>query len=153
MKMKKYLCLAASLIVANLAVADSSSDVQLLGGGSVSIDGGVIVVTLPEKFRFDFDSSRLKQDGSAVALSDFMDRYGEVLILDVQGHTDDVGTDKYNLSLGNKRAMSLKDRLIGSGVPSDSVTTISFGKDIPTGFGHSNPAEDRRLEIFVRYKD
>ncbi len=49
----------------------------------------------------------------------------------VEGHADERGTREYNLGLGSKRAQSIKNYLIRSGVRSARLRTISYGKERP----------------------
>ena len=51
--------------------------------------------------------------------------------VEIEGHCDDRGTIEYNLALGAKRAASAKSYLTSLGVPSDRITTISYGEELP----------------------
>jgi peptidoglycan-associated lipoprotein len=51
--------------------------------------------------------------------------------LSVEGHCDSRGTAEYNLALGEKRAAAVRDYLIGLGIDSDRVTSVSKGKETP----------------------
>ncbi len=54
--------------------------------------------------------------------------------LEVQGHTDNVGSDKLNQRLSDKRSVAVKKYLVGKGIAADRLTV--------KGFGESRPAED-----------
>lgn len=49
----------------------------------------------------------------------------------VEGHCDERGSAEYNLGLGDRRANSAKEFLVGLGVPADRLKTISYGKERP----------------------
>jgi len=49
----------------------------------------------------------------------------------VEGHADERGTREYNLALGARRANSVKNFLIGVGVPEGRIETVSYGKERP----------------------
>ena len=51
--------------------------------------------------------------------------------IELEGHCDSRGTIEYNLALGAKRAKSVKDYLVGQGIPAERVSTISYGKELP----------------------
>jgi peptidoglycan-associated lipoprotein len=51
--------------------------------------------------------------------------------IQIEGHCDDRGSEEYNLALGASRANSLKDALSRSGVSTDRISTISYGKEKP----------------------
>lgn len=49
----------------------------------------------------------------------------------IEGHCDERGTEQYNLSLGERRAASVREYLINLGVASDRVVTLSYGEELP----------------------
>jgi peptidoglycan-associated lipoprotein len=49
----------------------------------------------------------------------------------IEGHCDERGTEEYNRSLGERRALALRELLVAAGVPADRIHTVSFGKDKP----------------------
>lgn len=50
----------------------------------------------------------------------------------LEGNSDEWGTDEYNYALSLKRAKTAKDALIADGIPSSSITMVSFGESNPT---------------------
>lgn len=69
----------------------------------------------------------------------------------VAGFTDDRGTEEYNRGLGERRALAVRQALIGAGVPAGKIQTVSFGKEMPadSGSGESAWALNRRAEFGV----
>lgn len=51
--------------------------------------------------------------------------------LEISGHTDDVGSEKYNQGLSERRAAAVKAALVASGVPAENIDTKGFGKSVP----------------------
>jgi peptidoglycan-associated lipoprotein len=51
--------------------------------------------------------------------------------VEIEGHTDDRGTNEYNLALGAKRAQSAKDYLATLGIAGNRLSTISYGEELP----------------------
>jgi peptidoglycan-associated lipoprotein len=49
----------------------------------------------------------------------------------IEGHCDERGSEEYNLALGDRRALAVKEFLVQLGVPEDRLKTISFGKERP----------------------
>lgn len=49
----------------------------------------------------------------------------------IEGHCDERGSKEYNRALGEKRAISVKDYLIGCGIDTMRLRTVSFGEDRP----------------------
>lgn len=102
---------------------------------------------------FDVDSAAVKSsEGSNLeAVANFMksNPAGDLLI---EGHCDERGTEGYNLSLGDKRANSLREYLVNLGVSANRIHTVSFGEAQPVANGHDESAwaKNRRGEfIFV----
>lgn len=52
-------------------------------------------------------------------------------IATIEGHADEQGTREYNLALGARRANSVRDHLVGQGVPATRLKVVSFGKERP----------------------
>lgn len=114
--------------------------------------GEGIVVEFNDKILFGFDRSDL----SAGAMTN-LDKVVEVLKkypdtdIEVQGHTDSKGTDKYNLSLSQRRATSVSGYLSKQSVVSSRLTTKGFGENAPK---YNNDTEDgqsqnRRVEFLI----
>jgi peptidoglycan-associated lipoprotein len=53
------------------------------------------------------------------------------LIIKVEGHCDERGSNEYNLALGERRALSVRDYLIRLGVAPERIYTISYGEEQP----------------------
>lgn len=72
----------------------------------------------------------------------------------VEGHCDERGSVQFNLALGEKRAKSVKDYLVGQGVAANRITIISLGKEKPVSFGHDEESwsKNRRANFVVTEK-
>jgi outer membrane protein OmpA-like peptidoglycan-associated protein len=55
-------------------------------------------------------------------------RLDATLNVTVEGYTDNIGTEAYNMALGNRRAAVVRDYLVGHGVATDRIQTVSFGE-------------------------
>jgi len=58
----------------------------------------------------------------------------------IEGNADERGTREYNLALGSRRANAMRDYLVGRGVSSSRIETISFGKERPIADGADEAA-------------
>jgi peptidoglycan-associated lipoprotein len=58
----------------------------------------------------------------------------------IEGHCDERGTEEYNRSLGERRALALREALAKDGVDAGRIRTISYGKDQPVDQGHDESA-------------
>jgi outer membrane protein OmpA-like peptidoglycan-associated protein len=73
------------------------------------------------------------------------------LKLEVEGHTDSVGSDDYNQRLSERRADSVRSYLVGQGVPSNVITAKGFGESRPVASNDngSGRQQNRRVELVV----
>lgn len=69
--------------------------------------------------------------------------------LQIEGHCDERGSEEYNRSLGERRAISVKNYLTTLGVSENRLRTTSYGEEKPavTGVTPSNYAKNRRAEL------
>jgi outer membrane protein OmpA-like peptidoglycan-associated protein len=73
------------------------------------------------------------------------------LNLEIEGHTDSVGTDAYNQSLSERRAESVKSYLAQQGIPSSTIKARGFGEASPVASNDSAAGrqQNRRVELIV----
>jgi outer membrane protein OmpA-like peptidoglycan-associated protein len=73
------------------------------------------------------------------------------LKLAVEGHTDSVGGDEYNMKLSEQRAGAVRDYLVQQGLSQDSVTAQGFGKTMPVADNSTAAGrqQNRRVELVV----
>jgi outer membrane protein OmpA-like peptidoglycan-associated protein len=73
------------------------------------------------------------------------------LTLEVDGYTDNVGSDEFNQTLSEERAGAVRDYLVSQGVPDSSITTQGFGKTNPVATNDTSEGrqENRRVELVV----
>ena len=69
----------------------------------------------------------------------------------VEGHCDERGTNEYNMALGEQRALAARRYLVGLGIDSGRLSTISYGEERPVAFGSTEDAwaENRRCHFAV----
>lgn len=99
---------------------------------------------------FEFDKAKLTGASFAVldvAISE-LQRCPNIPVR-VEGHTDSIGTEAYNMGLGQRRADSVKSYFVGKGLRAGRITTKSFGESRPIA---SNDTEEgrqlnRRVEL------
>lgn len=97
------------------------------------------------------DVIRGKENFAKVAeTAQYLKAHPSVLIF-IEGHCDERGAAAYNLSLGARRANSVRNLLIEQGVDASRIFTITFGKERPARGGHSEEAWrwNRRCEYKI----
>jgi peptidoglycan-associated lipoprotein len=102
---------------------------------------------------FDYDDFTIRpQDGEILRTNaKWLSDHGSTRV-QVEGHTDERGSEEYNLALGAKRAQAAKDYLTTLGVSSDRISTISYGKELPLCTEHDDDcwAQNRRDHFVVQ---
>jgi len=101
---------------------------------------------------FDFDKSAIKstERSKIEAVANHL-KSEPTHKVKVEGHCDERGTEGYNLSLGERRALAVRTYLINLGIGADRILTISFGEAIPAVDGHTESAwsKNRRGEFIL----
>ncbi|MES2488916.1 MAG: OmpA family protein [Pseudomonadota bacterium] len=102
---------------------------------------------------FEFDSERLTAEAKEIlnSVGETLQSYADLKI-EVGGHTDDVGTEAYNLGLSERRANVVKTYLAGRGVDVSRLSAVGYGKTKPLseGMSEEDRAKNRRVELNVR---
>lgn len=79
---------------------------------------------------FDYDSGELRQDAQQALTTDANALKGHAGIqFTAEGYCDQRGSEEYNLGLGQRRAGAARDFLVNLGIPTDQISTVSYGKD------------------------
>ena len=109
-------------------------------------------ITLQADTLYDFDKATLKPEGKATLdkiAKDLSKIKLEVII--AVGNTDSIGTDAYNMALGQRRAQSVKAYLVSKGVDGSRIYTESKGKSNPVASNATaeGRAKNRRTDIEV----
>jgi peptidoglycan-associated lipoprotein len=101
---------------------------------------------------FDFDSSvlRTSEKPKVAAVADYL-KANSAAAVRVEGNCDERGTEEYNRSLGERRALAVREELIRLGIDQTRADTISYGKDKPAVPGHDEAAwkQNRRDDFIV----
>ncbi|MDO8738041.1 OmpA family protein [Candidatus Deferrimicrobium sp.] len=87
---------------------------------------------------------------SVARLAEFLKKYQKRNVL-IEGHTDSVGKDDYNLTLSRNRADSVKSNLVGNGIEAGRITTVGYGKKFPLASNDTKAgkAQNRRVEVII----
>jgi outer membrane protein OmpA-like peptidoglycan-associated protein len=110
-----------------------------------------LVVNMPDVL-FDFNKYTLKPAARErlARVSGIVLAYPD-LKLEIEGHTDSIGSDEYNQTLSEKRAAAVRDYLVSSGVSMSNVVARGMGKTDPVADNHSAAGRklNRRVEMIV----
>jgi outer membrane protein OmpA-like peptidoglycan-associated protein len=110
-----------------------------------------LVLTLGDVL-FDSGQATLKPGAASTIdrLAAFLGRAPDRSVA-IEGHTDSVGTESYNLSLSENRASAVKAALVAKGIPADRVITVGKGEGQPVASNDNSAGrqQNRRVEIIV----
>lgn len=129
---------AAEAVVVYEAIADMTQE------GLANYAGATV--------HFDYDSSELTAAARSTLEKQAEWMGANNLIISVEGHADERGTREYNLALGERRAVAVKNYLMALGVATNRLETISYGKERPVAVGNDESAwsQNRRGVSVVR---
>ena len=102
---------------------------------------------------FDFDKSVVRPDGKRAideALSKMQGTDIEMVI--ATGHTDSIGTAKYNQRLSERRANAIKEYLVSKGIPASKVTTSGKGESQPVATNKTAEGRQKNRRVDIEFK-
>ena len=112
-----------------------------------------LVVNVGDRVFFGYDRYDLTAEARATIEKQAMwlKKYPN-LNISIEGHCDERGTREYNLALGEKRAMTVKNYMVALGIESGRIQTISYGKERPAVAGSDETAwaQNRRGVVIVQ---
>ena len=102
---------------------------------------------------FTFDSANLTTNAKHTLqqLSKKMHKCPHISI-DIVGYTDDTGTEKYNMKLGQLRADAVQSYLMGSGVKSNHIHTKSMGENHPAACNSTAEGRQQNRRAVIHFK-
>ena len=109
---------------------------------------------------FDYNAHNLRPDAISTLASDskelgtILQQYPDYK-LKIEGFCDERGSAEYNIALGDARAKAAKDYLVNAGVPTNSLDTVSFGKENPVCTDHDEACwqKNRRIHIVAEKRN
>ena len=130
-------------------VSDSVERIQYTSvAGEEYLQGDKLDTNLDDKVYFDFDKSTLDAEDKNL-LEQYLPAIKKAKIVRLEGHCDERGTREYNLALGERRALEVRDFLVVKGVSGKKIRVVSFGEEKPLKSASNEKAwaENRRVEI------
>ena len=111
------------------------------------------VTLTDDKVKFEFGKTEL--DSGAISVLDELAAkvkgYGKALYLEVEGHTDNVGDEQYNIALAHQRANAVRNYLNQKGgIPLHAMNTIAFGESKPIADNSSKAGRAQNRRVVVR---
>ena len=107
---------------------------------------------LTEMVHFDYDVAEISPQAERILRSKLnILRDSPSVMIRVEGHCDNRGSNEYNDALGNRRAQAVVDFFTNFGLDASRFSIVSFGEDRPLGRGESESAwaENRRAQFVI----
>ena len=100
---------------------------------------------------FAYDSAELGSQAldDLKAIAAFLADKGDVTLV-IEGHCDERGSRDYNLALGARRAIAMRDVLTANGMDANLIKTVSYGKERPIIVGSTPEAWARNRRAVIR---
>ncbi|MCC6597257.1 MAG: peptidoglycan-associated lipoprotein Pal [Alphaproteobacteria bacterium] len=125
---------------------DESYQGDMQGGAAPGTQAD-LVVNVGDRVFFGYDRYDISSEAQMTLnkQASWLQQYPNLNVT-VEGHSDERGTREYNLALGERRANSVKNFLVASGVAANRINTISYGKERPAvpGSDETSFAQNRR---------
>lgn len=105
------------------------------------------------RVHFDFDQYVLTDAAKeTLANNAMLLKAAPAVMIKIEGHCDERGSDEYNMALGEKRALATKDYLVSLGVDAGRMSTISYGEEMPLDPASNETAwaKNRRADFKVQ---
>jgi len=119
---------------------------------SIQRENDILAVTFKSDYFFDFDSAILNPGAYDEINRTFLalNEYPQTTIM-IEGHTDNVGTEEYNLKLSKNRAEAVKDALLARGIDPARLQTVGFGESKPIADNTTEKGRqmNRRVKVVI----
>ena len=110
-------------------------------------------LSLNDSIHFDTDRDTIKPESHAVLdqVAALITQHAELKLIQVEGHTDNVGAAQYNKDLSARRAASVVRYLVAKGVAPERLRAAGFGYDRPIASNETalGRARNRRVEFTI----
>ncbi|MBR1945374.1 MAG: peptidoglycan-associated lipoprotein Pal [Alphaproteobacteria bacterium] len=157
MKKRLFAVLAAVALISGCASTSGDNEIDDADAQEAAQQAEeqseAFVQNAKDRVFFGFDKSNLSAEAVRVlkVQAEYLKANPEKQIV-IEGHADDRGTREYNLALGERRAVAVKNYLISRGVDADRIRVISYGKERPAVVGANEAAwsQNRRAVTLVK---
>ncbi|CAN8139238.1 peptidoglycan-associated lipoprotein Pal [Thiomicrorhabdus sp. 6S2-11] len=135
---------------ANLSMTNNASDLDANKAPAEMTNEQLKAMLRGKVVYFDYDRSDVRAEYyQTIKLNAKYLNNNPSAQVTIAGHCDERGSREYNLALGERRALSVKNALMVEGISADRINVVSFGEDMPVVDGHTESAwsKNRRAEF------
>lgn len=114
-------------------------------------------IQINEKIQFDFDKATIRSESHDLLneIVSVIKKNPHIKKISIEGHTSSEGSDKYNQSLSDKRAASVRQYLVEHGIADGMLTSAGFGESRPIADNDTDAGKEknRRVEFMITEQD
>jgi outer membrane protein OmpA-like peptidoglycan-associated protein len=136
------------------ACPDEPGYPEAKGCPRAKVDVAAKQIRIMQRIEFEYRKATLRPESTAVleAVAAILEEHPHIKLVEIQGHTDNIGGSDYNLDLSKRRAEAVRKWLIDHGIASERLQTVGYGEDRPL---ESNDAPEgrqnnRRVEFHIK---
>lgn len=125
------------------AAAAKAADGKLIWSETLSDD----------RVKFSFDQTEIPAEAASLLddLAGKIKAYGKAVYVEIEGHTDNIGSDDYNMELSGKRAEAVRRYMNEkAGIPLHAISVIAFGESNPVADNGSSDGRSANRRVVVR---
>lgn len=143
---------AAGAAIGNYMDKQAQELEEDIEGAEIERVGEGIKITFDSGILFGFDSSDLSSEAevNVSELAEILKKYEDTEII-IEGHTDNKGSDKYNLELSEERASAVARLLRILGVEKNRISEVGYGEEMPVADNDTEVGrrQNRRVEVAI----
>jgi OOP family OmpA-OmpF porin len=110
-------------------------------------------IEITEKVMFDYNKATIKEESNQLLndVAEVLRENPKVQLINIEGHTDSDGADKYNKELSQQRADSVKAFLVSAGIEESRLVAIGYGEERPVADNATAEGKEanRRVEFVI----
>ena len=111
------------------------------------------VAGFPKTLYFGYDTDRITGQDALNTINEAIQylNANPGMVLVIEGHCDERGTEEYNRALGERRAIAVESKLRDANIDLANIRTVSYGEDKPavSGSGESIWSQNRRAVLWI----
>lgn len=124
----------------------------------VTLQPAIVEVTTEEvvildQVHFEFDKDVIQQQSEALLteVANNLLAHPEIKAVQIQGHTDSKGSNRYNQSLSQRRVDAVVDYMVAAGVEAERLAAVGYGEACPIDSNRTNEgrANNRRVQFII----
>lgn len=151
------LLLSTAILAGCSTTTDSSSTDDANANSTASSSGvsqnsglnGFESENLSNVFYFELDQSSLTQQARQALTMHAQQLAANPRSIRLEGHADERGSREYNMALGERRALAVREYLVLNGVNGSTIEVVSYGEEQPAAYGQGEASyqQNRRVEL------